>query len=219
MLDLELSATTALTPLDGRYGSKVKALRPIFSEFGLIKYRSLVEVRWLQALAKEANIAEVPAFSAEANSQLDAIIENFSVDDAEAVKAIEATTNHDVKAVEYFLKQRSEPIAEVDAISEFFHFACTSEDINNLSYALMLHDAREQVVVPTFEKVVSAINELANDNASLSMLARTHGQPASPTTLGKEMRNVVARLERQIEQVNSVSILGKINLESFNNPD
>jgi len=212
MLDLELSATTALTPLDGRYGSKVKALRPIFSEFGLIKYRSLVEVRWLQALAKEANIAEVPAFSAEANSQLDAIIENFSVDDAEAVKAIEATTNHDVKAVEYFLKQRSEPIAEVDAISEFFHFACTSEDINNLSYALMLHDAREQVVVPTFEKVVSAINELANDNASLSMLAaRTHGQPASPTTLGKEMRNVVARLERQIEQVNSVSILGKIN--------
>jgi len=211
MLDLELSATTALTPLDGRYGSKVKALRPIFSEFGLIKYRSLVEVRWLQALAKEANIAEVPAFSAEANSQLDAIIENFSVDDAEAVKAIEATTNHDVKAVEYFLKQRSEPIAEVDAVSEFFHFACTSEDINNLSYALMLHDAREQVVVPTFEKVVSAINELANDNASLSMLARTHGQPASPTTLGKEMRNVVARLERQIEQVNSVSILGKIN--------
>jgi len=211
MLDLELSATTALTPLDGRYGSKVKALRPIFSEFGLIKYRSLVEVRWLQALAKEANIAEVPAFSAEANSQLDSIIENFSVDDAEAVKAIEATTNHDVKAVEYFLKQRSEPIAEADAVSEFFHFACTSEDINNLSYALMLHDAREQVVVPTFEKVVSAINELANDNASLSMLARTHGQPASPTTLGKEMRNVVARLERQIEQVNSVSILGKIN--------
>jgi len=211
MLDLELSATTALTPLDGRYGSKVKALRPIFSEFGLIKYRSLVEVRWLQALAKEANIAEVPAFSAEANSQLDSIIENFSVDDAEAVKAIEATTNHDVKAVEYFLKQRSEPIAEADAVSEFFHFACTSEDINNLSYALMLHDAREQVVVPTFEKVVSAINELANDNANLSMLARTHGQPASPTTLGKEMRNVVARLERQIEQVNSVSILGKIN--------
>ena len=211
MLDLELSATTALTPLDGRYGSKVKALRPIFSEFGLIKYRSLVEVRWLQALALESNIAEVPVFSAEANSQLDAIIDHFSVEDAEAVKSIEATTNHDVKAVEYFLKQSTDSIPDVKAVSEFFHFACTSEDINNLSYALMLNDARAQVVLPTFEQVVSAINGLANDNAELSMLARTHGQPASPTTLGKEMRNVVARLERQIEQIKSISILGKIN--------
>lgn len=211
MLDLDLSATTALTPLDGRYGSKVKALRPIFSEFGLIKYRSLVEVRWLQALSKESNIAEVPAFSADANAQLDAIIDNFSVVDAEAVKAIEATTNHDVKAVEYFLKDRSASIADVNAVSEFFHFACTSEDINNLSYALMLNDAREQVIIPTFEQVVSAINALANDNAEVAMLARTHGQPASPTTLGKEMRNVVARLERQIEQIKQVSILGKIN--------
>jgi len=211
MLDLELSATTALTPLDGRYGSKVKALRPIFSEFGLIKYRSLVEIRWLQALAKEANIAEVPSFSADTNSQLNSIIDNFSVDDAEAVKSIEATTNHDVKAVEYFLKQSTDSIAEVKAVSEFFHFACTSEDINNLSYALMLRDAREEVVLPTFQKVVSAIAELANDNAELSMLARTHGQPASPTTLGKEMRNVVARLERQIAQIESVEILGKIN--------
>ncbi|MGK0439464.1 MAG: adenylosuccinate lyase, partial [Paracoccaceae bacterium] len=211
MLDLELSATTALTPLDGRYGSKVKALRPIFSEFGLIKYRCLVEVRWLQALANEANIAEVPAFSADTNTQLDAIIDDFSVVDAESVKSIEATTNHDVKAVEYFLKDRSDSIDEVKAVSEFFHFACTSEDINNLSYALMLHDAREQVVLPTFQQVVAAIDKLANDNAGLSMLARTHGQPASPTTLGKEMRNVVARLERQIEQIKSVSILGKIN--------
>ncbi len=211
MLDLDLSATTALTPLDGRYGNKVKALRPIFSEFGLIKYRSLVEVRWLQALAKEDNIAEVPMFSDAANTQLDAIIENFSVEDAEAVKTIESTTNHDVKAVEYFLKQSSESISEVKAVSEFFHFACTSEDINNLSYALMLYDAREQVVLPTFRQVVSAINDLANDNAGLSMLARTHGQPASPTTLGKEMRNVVARLKRQIEQIESVAILGKIN--------
>jgi len=211
MLDLELSATTALTPLDGRYGSKVNALRPIFSEFGLIKYRSLVEIRWLQALAQEANIAEVPTFSESANAQLDAIIDNFSVADAEAVKTIEATTNHDVKAVEYFLKQSSDSIAEVKAVSEFFHFACTSEDINNLSYALMLHDAREQVVLPTFEQVVSAINSLANDNAGLAMLARTHGQPASPTTLGKEMRNVVARLERQIEQIKAVTVLGKIN--------
>jgi adenylosuccinate lyase len=211
MLDLDLSSTTALTPLDGRYGSKVRALRPIFSEFGLIKYRSLVEVRWLQALSQEANIAEVPTFSADANAQLDAIIDNFSVSDAEAVKAIEATTNHDVKAVEYFLKQSTETIPEVNAVSEFFHFACTSEDINNLSYALMLHDAREQVILPTFAQVIDAISGMANDNAGLSMLARTHGQPASPTTLGKEMRNVVARLERQVEQIKQVSILGKIN--------
>lgn len=211
MLDLDLSPTTALTPLDGRYGSKVKALRPIFSEFGLIKYRSLVEIRWLQALAQEPNIPEVPEFSAQTNSSLDEIIENFSVADAQAVKDIEATTNHDVKAVEYFLKDRSASLPEVAAVSEFFHFACTSEDINNLSYALMLNDARKQVVLPTFEEVVAAINALANDHASLAMLARTHGQPASPTTLGKEMRNVVARLERQIEQIKQVSILGKIN--------
>ena len=211
MLDLELSATTALTPLDGRYGSKVKDLRPIFSEFGLIKYRSLVEVKWLQALSQESNIAEVPTFSVDANAKLDAIIDNFSVADAEAVKSIEATTNHDVKAVEYFLKQSSDSIDEVKAVSEFFHFACTSEDINNLSYALMLEDARKEVVIPTFESVISAINTLANDNAGLPMLARTHGQPASPTTLGKEMRNVVARLERQLEQIKQVQILGKIN--------
>ena len=211
MLDLELSATTALTPLDGRYGSKIKDLRPIFSEFGLIKYRSLVEVKWLQALAQENKIAEVPSFSVDTNTKLDAIIDNFSVADAEAVKSIEATTNHDVKAVEYFLKQSSDSIDEVKAVSEFFHFACTSEDINNLSYALMLEDARKQVVIPTFEKVIDAINALANDNAALPMLARTHGQPASPTTLGKEMRNVVARLERQLEQIKRVQILGKIN--------
>jgi len=211
MLDLDLSATTALTPLDGRYGRKVASLRPIFSEFGLIKYRSLVEVRWLQALSQESKIAEVPTFSAQTNVELDAIIDNFSVSDAQAVKDIEATTNHDVKAVEYFLKQRSDSIDEVKAVSEFFHFACTSEDINNLSYALMLEDAREQVILPTFAQVVAAIDKLANDNARVSMLARTHGQPASPTTLGKEMRNVVGRLERQIEQIKQVSILGKIN--------
>jgi len=211
MLDLDLSATTALTPLDGRYGSKVKSLRPIFSEFGLIKYRSLVEVKWIQALAQESKIAEVPVFSSDTNTQLDAIIENFSVADAQAVKSIEATTNHDVKAVEYFLKQKAESIAEVNAASEFFHFACTSEDINNLSYALMLKDARQEVVLPVFAEVIAAINQLASDNAGLAMLARTHGQAASPTTLGKEMRNVVARLERQVEQIKAVSILGKIN--------
>lgn len=211
MHEFDLSATTALTPLDGRYGNKIASLRPIFSEYGLIKYRSLVEVKWLQALASEHNIAEVPAFSDAAKQQLDQIIETFSVADAEAVKQIEATTNHDVKAVEYFLKQRCESIAEVHKVSEFFHFACTSEDINNLSYALMLKDARDQVVIPTFKQVINAIDALANDHAELSMLARTHGQPASPTTLGKEMRNVVARLERQLAQIQQVEILGKIN--------
>ena len=208
---LELSAITALTPLDGRYGSKLLALRPIFSEFGLIKYRCLVEVKWLQALADEKKIAEVPALSKQSKQQLDALIDDFSVADAEAVKSIEATTNHDVKAVEYFLKQRTESIDEVQAISEFFHFACTSEDINNLSYAMMLKDAREQVILPALKQVVASINALANKYAGLAMLARTHGQPASPTTLGKEMRNVVARLERQLEQIESVSMLGKIN--------
>ena len=211
MLDLTLSETTALTPLDGRYGNKVKTLRPIFSEFGLIKYRSLVEIKWLQALAIEDKINEVPAFSAKTNQQLDTIIDKFSVADAELVKEIEATTNHDVKAVEYFLKRKSDSISEVKAVSEFFHFACTSEDINNLSYALMLKDARQQVILPIFSEVVAAISELANDNATVAMLARTHGQPASPTTLGKEMRNVVARLERQIEQIKHVPLLGKIN--------
>ena len=211
MSELPLTETTALTPLDGRYAAKVADLRPIFSEFGLIKYRSLVEIKWLQALSQESNLAEVPAFSEQTIVKLDAIVEGFSVADAEVVKKIEATTNHDVKAVEYFLKQCAEGIEEVHAVSEFFHFACTSEDINNLSYALMLKDARAQVVLPTFEKVVSAVRTLATDNAELAMLARTHGQPASPTTLGKEMRNVVARLERQLEQIKQVPILGKIN--------
>ncbi|MCH2191808.1 MAG: adenylosuccinate lyase [Gammaproteobacteria bacterium] len=211
MIDFPLTETTALTPLDGRYGSKIADLRPIFSEYGLIKYRCLVEVRWLQALSSEQNIPEVPTFCSETNAALEAIIDKFSVADAETVKQIEATTNHDVKAVEYFLKQSTESIEEVKAVSEFFHFACTSEDINNLSYALMLQDARAIVVVPTFKKVIKAIEALAAENASLPMLARTHGQPASPTTLGKEMRNVVARLERQLKQIEAIEILGKIN--------
>lgn len=211
MLDLDLSATTALTPLDGRYGGKTAELRPIFSEFGLIKYRCLVEVRWLQALAQEPNIAEVPAFSDSAVAALEDIIQNFSVADAEVVKSIEATTNHDVKAVEYFLKQRCESVPELHKVSEFLHFACTSEDINNLSYALMLLDARDQVVVPTFKTVIDAISQLASDYAEIPMLARTHGQPASPTTLGKEMRNVVARLEGQLRRIEQVDVLGKIN--------
>ena len=212
--ELELSATTALTPLDGRYGSKVKSLRPIFSEYGLIRYRCLVEVRWLQALAGEAKIKEVPAFSDQVNANLNALIDNFSVADAEQVKKIESTTNHDVKAVEYFLKDcfnDSDDLHEVKTVSEFLHFACTSEDINNLSYALMLSDAREQVLIPAFDSIIDAIDGLANDNAALPMLARTHGQPASPTTLGKEMRNVVARLQRQLGQIKGVELFGKIN--------
>ncbi len=209
--ELPLTPTTALTTLDGRYGSKVTNLRPIFSEYGLIRYRSMVEVKWLLALAAEPNIKEVPAFSDKTIAELNAIIDNFSVTDAEQVKHIEATTNHDVKAVEYFLKQQSESIADVSQVSEFFHFACTSEDINNLSYALMLNDARSQVVVPLFKKIVSAIDSLAKEYKDIPMLARTHGQPASPTTLGKEMRNVTARLEQQLNCIESVNILGKIN--------
>ena len=209
--EMELSATTALTPLDGRYGSKVKSLRPIFSEYGLIRYRCLVEVKWLQALSQQQMIAEVPTFSKGTNVKLEQLINNFSVADADQVKAIERTTNHDVKAVEYFLKQSTESMSEVSAVSEFLHFACTSEDINNLSYALMLSDARRQVIVPGFRQIIAAIKGLANDHASLPMLARTHGQPASPTTLGKEMRNVVARLERQLKQIEAVDLLGKIN--------
>ena len=209
--NFELSATTALTPLDGRYGNKINSLRPIFSEFGLIKYRSLVEIRWLQALSNETKVPEVSTFSKDINLKLDAIIENFTVEDAELVKEIEATTNHDVKAVEYFLKQKCSAVDEVNAVSEFFHFACTSEDINNLSYALMLKDARDLVLVPSFKNITNEINKLAIEFADIPMLARTHGQPASPTTLGKEMRNVVARLEGQIKKIEVVELLGKIN--------
>lgn len=211
MSNLQLSSITALTPLDGRYGEKLTPLREFFSEYGLIRYRSLVEVKWLQALAEEPGISEVPPFSAATNSQLQALIDNFSVADAEAVKNIEATTNHDVKAVEYFLKQASSSVEEVKAVSEFFHFACTSEDINNLSYALMLADARREVIVPSLQQLIEQIDALATQTAALPMLARTHGQPASPTTLGKELRNVVARLQRQLTQIENVELLGKIN--------
>lgn len=211
MQTLDLSPTTALTPLDGRYGLKLMPLRAIFSEFGLIRFRVLVEVRWLQALAAERKIAEVPAFSEETNARLEALVTNFSVADAERVKEIETTTNHDVKAVEYFLKEKSAAFTEVARVAEFFHFACTSEDINNLAYSLMLREARALVVAPQLNALVDAIRGLSGEYADLSMLARTHGQPASPTTLGKEMHNVVARLERQLEQINSVQLLGKIN--------
>ncbi|WP_445370332.1 adenylosuccinate lyase [Methylomonas sp. HW2-6] len=201
---------TAISPIDGRYASKVDALRPIFSEYGLIRYRVEVEVRWLQALAAEAKISEVPALSAEANRVLDNIVSDFSEADAQAVKDIEKTTNHDVKAVEYFLKEKVKGNAELHAINEFFHFACTSEDINNLSYALMLKEGRG-LVLAEIDATIAAIKQLALASAEQPMLSRTHGQSATPTTVGKEMANVVARMQRQREQLARVELLGKIN--------
>jgi len=208
---MQFSKISALSPLDGRYCKKVAALRPIFSEYGLIRARITIEVRWLQMLAANTDISEVPAFSKEANSFLDEIISNFSETDAERVKGIETTTNHDVKAVEYFLKEKVAGNAELAASSGFFHFACTSEDINNLSYALMLRQARDSVLVPAIEDVIHDITNGARAYAGQPMLARTHGQPASPTTMGKEWANVVYRLRRTLDQINAVPILGKVN--------
>ena len=208
---MELTSLTAVSPVDGRYGRSTENLRPIFSEFGLIRHRVLVEVRWLQALAAHADISEVPALSEHADKLLDAIVDKFSEDDAKRVKNIERTTNHDVKAVEYFLKEKIAGNTELEAISEFIHFACTSEDINNLAYALMLREARGQVLLPQMDEIIQSITTLAHHTAEMPMLSRTHGQPASPTTLGKEMANVVYRLRRQREQTVKIEILGKIN--------
>lgn len=208
---MELNALTALSPIDGRYQDKAAALRPIFSEFGLLKYRVTVEVRWLQKLAAHIQIQEVPALSAEANNYLDSIVANFSVEDANRIKTIERTTNHDVKAVEYFLKEKCEALPELYKINEFIHFACTSEDINNTSHALMLKTAREEVLLPEWKKVIDAVVELAERYKNIPLLSRTHGQPASPTTIGKEMANVAYRLKRQYKQLENVEILAKIN--------
>ncbi|RLT97360.1 adenylosuccinate lyase [Ketobacter sp.] len=208
---MELNALTAISPVDGRYGSKTLALRSIFSEFGLIRFRVLVEVRWLQKLAQHEGIAEVPAFSDQTNALLDALVEGFSVEDAQRIKDIERTTNHDVKAVEYFLKEKIAGNGELEAVSEFIHFACTSEDINNLSHGLMLKTGRDEVLAPMLEKLTASITHLAHQYADIPMLSRTHGQTASPSTMGKEMANVAARLQRQLEQIKNVSILGKIN--------
>ncbi|MEW6984520.1 adenylosuccinate lyase [Colwelliaceae bacterium 6471] len=208
---MELSALSAISPVDGRYGSKVKSLRPIFSEFGLIKYRVTVEVRWLQKLANTQGIAEVPAFSTQANDLLNAIVSNFSEQDALRIKTIEATTNHDVKAVEYFLKEKIADNAELNEITEFIHFACTSEDINNLSHGLMLSDCRNDVLLPVMDEILTAIKALAVEYQHMPMMCRTHGQPASPSTMGKEMANVYVRLKRQRDQVANVEMLGKIN--------
>ena len=208
---MELSGLTAVSPVDGRYGSKTAILRDIFSEFGLIKFRVQVEVRWLQKLAQTDGIAEVPAFSDAANAHLDAIVANFSEADAQRVKDIEATTNHDVKAVEYFLKEKVADVAELNAVSEFIHFACTSEDINNLSHALMLGTAKTEVILPYCNKIVDAIKAKAQEYKAMPMMSRTHGQPASPTTLGKEMANVAVRLQRQVKQIEATEVLGKTN--------
>ena len=208
---MELNALTALSPIDGRYQDKAAALRPIFSEFGLLKYRVTVEVRWLQKLAAHTQIQEVPALSVEASNYLDSIVENFSIEDANRIKTIERTTNHDVKAVEYFLKEKCEALPELYKINEFIHFACTSEDINNTSHALMLKTAREEVLLPEWKKVIDAVVELAERYKNIPLLSRTHGQPASPTTIGKEMANVAYRLKRQYKQLENLEILAKIN--------
>ena len=208
---MELNALTALSPIDGRYQDKAASLRSIFSEFGLLKFRVTVEIRWLQKLAATAAIQEVTALSSQANDYLNQIVTDFSLADAERIKQIERTTNHDVKAVEYFLKEKSEALPELAAVSEFIHFACTSEDINNLSHALMLKTAKEQVLLPAWEKLIGEIKGLAQQFKTIPLLSRTHGQPASPSTVGKEMANVVYRLQRQFKQLQQTEILGKIN--------
>ena len=204
-------ALTALSPLDGRYAGKVDALRPIFSEYGLIKARVKVEVEWLLALADAPGIIELPPFTAAATTRLRKLASDFSTSDAARVKAIERTTNHDVKAVEYFIKEQLRDDDELGPALEFVHFACTSEDINNLSYALMLEQARSEVLLPALDNVIATLRTLAHAQAAQPMLSRTHGQTASPTTLGKEIANVVARLERQRKQIAAVELTGKIN--------
>ncbi len=202
---------TAISPIDGRYANKTAALKPIFSEYGLIHYRVLVEVRWLQFMANSQSITEVPAFSDEAQNLLNDIVEKFSIEEAQRVKTIERTTNHDVKAVEYFIKEQIADNAELAKVSEFIHFACTSEDISNLAYGLMLSEARDNVILPKMESIIVALTELAHQYAEIPMLSRTHGQPASPTTMGKEIANTVYRLQRQKEQVSQVIIMGKFS--------
>lgn len=201
---------TSISPIDGRYGDKTGPLKSIFSEFGLIKYRVFVEISWLQAVSMNSQISEVPKFSSKSNQFLSSITNNFSLEDAKAIKEIEKTTNHDVKAVEYFLKEKVSSIPELQNASEFIHFACTSEDINNLSHALMLQEGRE-VLLSEMKNALNLITGLAKDNADIAMLSRTHGQTASPTTLGKEMANFSYRLMRQIEQLENVQIMGKFN--------
>ncbi|MDG1400300.1 MAG: lyase family protein, partial [Candidatus Binatia bacterium] len=208
---MEFSSLTAISPVDGRYANKVEGLRRLVSEFGLIRHRVEVEVRWLEALAAHPGIPEVPRFGEAEKQILEPLIRDFGLEQASRVKEIESTTNHDVKAVEYFLKEEINGVPELDAVSEFIHFACTSEDINNLSYGLMLLRARDEILMPAMDEVIGDLRRLAEEHADRPMLSRTHGQPATPTTVGKEFANVVARLQRQREQVAAVELLGKIN--------
>jgi adenylosuccinate lyase len=208
---MTISTLTAISPIDGRYRARTEVLSDFFSEFALIRYRVMVEVRWLQQLAAHPGVPEAPALSANARARLDRLVREFTVSDAERVKDIERTTNHDVKAVEYFIKEKIADEADLKTQLEFVHFACTSEDINNLSYALMLRDGRDQVMVPLMRQLIDQLRKLAHDTAAQPMLARTHGQTASPTTVGKEIANVVYRLERQVKQFADSPVLGKIN--------
>jgi adenylosuccinate lyase len=208
---MHLDSLTAISPIDGRYAAKTESLRGIFSEYGLIYHRLIVEIRWLQTLSRTADIDEVPEFSEAANTLLESIIENFDPSEAQKIKEIERTTNHDVKAVEYYLKQQVAQNPELDAVSEFIHFACTSEDINNLSHALMLRSGRDQILMPMANEALDMITRLAHQYAAVPMMSRTHGQPASPTTLGKEFANVAYRMRRQLKQIEAVEILAKLN--------
>src|SRR5690554_5436240 len=212
---MNLSSLTAISPIDGRYGDKTQALRPMFSEFGLIRARVEVEIRWLQCLSAHPEIPEVPEFDAATQAFLDAIVSDFSEADAERVKTIERTTNHDVKAVEYLIKEKFDAVADrhpvLKQVSEFVHFACTSEDINNLSHGLMLKQGRDQVLLPAMTSIIEKLEAMSRDLAAQPMLSRTHGQPASPSTMGKEIANAVYRLRRQLEQIRQVPLLGKIN--------
>ena len=206
-----MTQLTALSPLDGRYAQQLADLRPIFSEYGLIYYRVVVELKWLQHLAAEASIKEVPAFSAATLTEMEAVIAQFSEEDARAVKAIEAVTNHDVKAVEYWIKERFAANLEITAVNEFIHFACTSEDINNTSHALMLTEARDRVLLPKLTGMAAQLSNMASAYAAVPMMCRTHGQTATPSTMGKELANVVHRLQRQIDQLSNQAILAKFN--------
>jgi adenylosuccinate lyase len=208
---MELNALTAISPIDGRYGAKTRSLRGIFSEYGLIKWRVHVEIRWLEQLAAHPQIGEVRPLSDAAKRYLDDLLQGFSLADAQRIKDIERTTNHDVKAVEYFIKEKFDGNDELRSISEFVHFACTSEDINNLSHALMLKEGRDTVILPQMTQIVAVLKQLAQQLAAQPMLSRTHGQTASPTTVGKELANVAYRLQRQIDQIRAVPLLGKIN--------
>ena len=208
---MELSALTAISPVDGRYQNKTDVLRPIFSEYGLFRFRVLVEIEWLKKLSKNPNIKEIESFSASSISLLDNIKNNFSIDDAEQIKKIEKITNHDMKAVEYFIREKIQSDPKLKNVSQFIHFACTSEDINNLSYALMLKDARENILLPKLQKLIIILQEMSDSYASIPMLSRTHGQTASPTTLGKEMAIYVYRALRQMKQFENIELLGKLN--------